>query len=473
MVRLPLPRNLIVSYKLRTFPLYNYIKQSNMNRRNFLKTSSLAGASLTAKATIPTYLSRKDDRKIKIGIMGLGERGRSLLSILLKRKDCEVVALNDIDNAVLRKAPKMIAKAGQSAPVLFADGEKDYLRMLEDEKVDAVIVATPWLWHIPMAMAAMRAGKYVGMEVCGATNIQECWDLVNTYEETGVPCMFMENVCYRRDVMAILNMVREGMFGELVHLEGGYQHDLRHVKFNDGVTPYGTGVKFNEEGYSESKWRTNHSVHRNGEMYPTHGIGPVAQMIDINRGNRFMQLTSTASKARGLHNYIVDHQDGGESHPNAKVEFKLGDVVTTVLQTANGESVILSHDTNLPRPYSLGFRVQGTKGIWMDVNKSLYLEGISKDAHRWEPAEPYLNKFDHPLWKKYEAQAAGAGHGGMDFFVVHDFVEAVKNKTEPPIDVYDAATFMAITPLSEESIATGSAPVGFPDFTKGKWMKRG
>jgi len=183
-------------------------------------------------------------------------------------------------------------------------------------------------------------------------------------------------------------------------------------------------------------------------------------------------LTSTASKARGLHNYIVDHPKGGKGHKNAEVEFKLGDVITTVLQTTNGESVILSHDTNLPRPYSLGFRVQGTKGIWMAVNKSLYLEGISEKSHRWESAEPYLNKFDHPLWKQYEAQAAGAGHGGMDFFVVHDFVESVKNKTEPPIDVYDAATFMAITPLSEESIATGSAPVGFPDFTKGKWMKR-
>jgi predicted dehydrogenase len=302
--------------------------------------------------------------------------------------------------------------------------------------------------------------------------VQECWDLVNVYEETGVPCMFMENVNYRRDIMAILNMVQQGLFGELIHLEGGYQHDLRHVKFNDGQSPYGDGVFFNEQGYSEARWRTDHSVHRNGDLYPTHGIGPVAQMININRGNRFVQLTSTASKARGLHNYIVNHPKGGVDHPNAQVDFKLGDVVTTILQTINKETVLLSHDTNLPRPYSLGFRVQGEKGIWMDVNKSLYLEGISKEEHRWEPAEPYLKQYDHPLWQKYEQQAAGAGHGGMDFFVVHDFVESVKNKTEPPIDVYDAATFMAITPLSEESIATGSAPVGFPDFTKGGWMNR-
>jgi predicted dehydrogenase len=442
-----------------------------MNRRNFLKTSTLAGASLSVNA-MPTYLSRKDDRKIKLGIMGLGERGRSLLGLLLERTDCLVVALNDIDNVVLRKASEMVIKAGQTAPALFANGEKDYLRLLQDEQLDAVIIATPWLWHIPMAIAAMRAGKYAGMEVCGATSVQECWDLVNVYEETGVPCMFMENVNYRRDIMAILNMVQQGLFGELIHLEGGYQHDLRHVKFNDGQSPYGDGVFFNEQGYSEARWRTDHSVHRNGDLYPTHGIGPVAQMININRGNRFVQLTSTASKARGLHNYIVNHPKGGVDHPNAQVDFKLGDVVTTILQTINKETVLLSHDTNLPRPYSLGFRVQGEKGIWMDVNKSLYLEGISKEEHRWEPAEPYLKQYDHPLWQKYEQQAAGAGHGGMDFFVVHDFVESVKNKTEPPIDVYDAATFMAITPLSEESIATGSAPVGFPDFTKGGWMNR-
>ncbi len=449
--------------------------KNHINRRTFLKTTSVASAGIGLASSVvgaPAFLNRKDDRKINIGVMGTGERGRSLLSLLLKRDDCKVVAINDIHKEVLEKASKMVTNAGQTAPKKFGAGEDDWLNMLSMNELDAVIIATPWTLHIPMAIAAMRAGKYVGVEVCGATNLQECWDLVNAYEETGVPCMFLENVSYRRDVMAILNMVRQGLFGEMMHLECGYQHDLRHVKFNDGKSPYGSGVEFGETGYSESKWRTIHSVHRNGDLYPTHGIGPVAQYTNINRGNRFLYLTSTSCKARGLHNYVVDHPKGGKDHPHAQVEFKLGDVTTTVLKTVNGESVILSHDTNLPRPYSLGFRVQGTKGLWMAVNKSLYLEGMSPKSHRWEDAKPYLDKYDHPLWKKYESRAAGAGHGGMDFFVINDFIESVKNKVDPPLDVYDAATYMAITPLSEQSVATGSQPMPFPDFTKGKWMKR-
>ncbi|MGY0041331.1 hypothetical protein [Pedobacter sp. NJ-S-72] len=166
-------------------------------------------------------------------------------------------------------------------------------------------------------------------------------------------------------------MVRQGIFGEILHLQGGYQHDLREVKFNDGIKPYGGGVEFNEKGFSEARWRTNHSVHRNGELYPTHGIGPVAQCININRGNKFLKLNSFATKSRGLHKYVVDK--GGESHPNAKVNFRLGDIVTTTIDCANGETIILQHDTNSPRPYSLGFRVQGTNGLWMDINDSVYI----------------------------------------------------------------------------------------------------
>jgi hypothetical protein len=281
--------------------------------------------------------------------------------------------------------------------------------------------------------------------------------------------MMLENVCYRRDVMAILQMVRQGMFGELIHLQGGYQHDLRGVKLNDGKTAYGIGAEFGEKGFSEAHWRTNHSVHRNGDLYPTHGVGPLAEMLNINYGNRFVSLSSLASKSRGLHNYIVAH--GGENHPNAKVEFKLGDVVITQIKTANGETILLQHDTSLPRPYSLGFRVQGTKGIWMDVNHSLYIEGVSAKPDEWENAGPYLEKYDHPLWKQYGAEAEGAGHGGMDFFVLRAFVEAIKQQTPTPIDVYDSASWSVITPLSEMSIQ-GNQTVEFPDFTSGQWMYR-
>jgi hypothetical protein len=279
--------------------------------------------------------------------------------------------------------------------------------------------------------------------------------------------MIMENVCYRRDVIAVLNMVRQGLFGELLHCQGGYQHDLRHVKFNDGVQPYGGGVEFGKKGYSESEWRTQHSIDRNGDLYPTHGLGPVSTMLDINRGNRMVYLTSTATQSRGLHNYIV--KLGGKSHPNAEVEFKLGDIVTTVIKCANGQTIMLSHDTNSPRPYSLNFRVQGTEGIWMRDNDSIYIEGRSPKEHVWESEEGYMTEYDHPLWKRFEEQASGSGHGGMDFFILRAFIESIKQNVPPPIDVYDAVSLSVICPLSEESISNNSASVEIPDFTRGKW----
>jgi hypothetical protein len=261
--------------------------------------------------------------------------------------------------------------------------------------------------------------------------------------------------------------VRQGLFGELLHCQGGYQHDLRHVKFNDGNGAYGGGVEFGEKGFSEARWRTQHSVNRNGDLYPTHGLGPVSPMLDINRGNRMLHLSSAATQTRGLHKYIVDN--GGEQHPNAKVKFKLGDIVTTVIKCANGQTIMLSHDTNSPRPYSLNFRVQGTQGIWMKDNQSIYIEGMSPEAHRWQSDEEYLKKYDHPLWKRFENEAAGAGHGGMDFFIARAFIEAIKGDAKPVIDVYDAVSMSVISPLSEKSIMLNSASVKIPDFTRGKW----
>jgi predicted dehydrogenase len=321
-----------------------------------------------------------------------------------------------------------------------------------------------------MILDALEAGiTYVGTEVVLGITLDDHWQVVHAAEKYKAQVMMLENVCYRRDVMAILNMVRQGVLGEMVHLQGGYQHDLRGVKFNDGKTPYDSGAEFGEKGYSEARWRTNHSVYRNGDLYPTHGIGPLANLININRGNRMVALCSFGSKSRGLHQYVV--AKGGAQHPNAQVDFKLSDVVTTQIRCAGGETILLQHDTNLPRPYSLGFRVQGTKGIWMDVNKSIYVEGQSK-PHQWEDAKTWLEKYDHPLWKKYGADAQGAGHGGRDFFVLHAFIESVKRQLPTPQDVYDAAAWSAITPLSELSIEKGNETVAFPDFTSGQWMHR-
>ena len=316
----------------------------------------------------------------------------------------------------------------------------------------------------------MKGGKYAGLEVSATVTLQESWDLVNTFEKTGSHCMLLENVCYRRDVMAILNMVRQNVFGEINHLQCGYQHDLREVKFNDGKQAHGGGVEFGEKGYSEARWRTQHSIDRNGDLYPTHGLGPVAEMININRGNQFLYLTSMASPSRSLHKYVVDK--GGADHPNAKVKFKLGDVVQTMIKCANGETILITHDTNSPRPYSLGFRVQGTQGLWMDDGNQIYVEGLSKKAHNWESDEPYLQQYDHAYWKKEGKIAEDAGHGGMDHFVMKDFLDAIRTRTAPSIDVYDAAAWSAISPLSEESIKKGSASIQIPDFTRGKWKTR-
>lgn len=439
-----------------------------MNRRDFVKRTGIAAA---AFSILPASSLIAQRRNVRIGIIGVGLRGQNHLELALMRSDTEVVAICDINERMLTGALDMVKKSGKTTPKVFKDDVNAWKKLLELKDLDGVIIATPWEWHTPMIIGSLEAGiKYVGTEVMLGITLQDHWDVVKAAEKYKGHVMMMENVCYRRDVMAVLNMVRQGMFGELIHLQGGYQHDLRAVKFNDGKQPYGGGVEFGEKGFSEAAWRTNHSVHRDGDLYPTHGIGPIAEMININRGNRFLSLSSFSTKARGLHDYVVNN--GGKDHPNASVEFKLGDVVTTMIKCVNGETILLQHDTNLPRPYSLGFRVQGTKGIWMDVNKSIYIEGISPKAHQWEEAKPYLDKYDHPLWQRWSKETAGAGHGGMDFFVVHALIESIKNQTPTPMDVYDGAAWSAITPLSEKSIELGNETVEFPDFTGGQWMFR-
>ena len=437
-----------------------------MKRKKFIQTSAVAGlgTAILPKLAFSDIVSNK---RIKIGVIGTGLRGQWVLWLAAKYPEIDIPAICDIDDDMIESALKILKDAQKPEPKVYKKGDEDFRNMVTNEELDGVYIATPWEWHAEMALAAMKAGKHVGTEVPAALTVDDCWDLVNISEKTGKFCMIMENVCYRRDVMAVLNMVRQGLFGELLHCQGGYQHDLRHVKFNDGKQPYGGGVEFGSKGYSESKWRTNHSVNRNGDLYPTHGLGPVSTMLDINRGNRMVHLTSTATQSRGLHNYIV--KLGGKEHPNAKVQFKLGDIVTTVIKCANGQTIMLSHDTNSPRPYSLNFRVQGTKGIWMRDNDSIYIEGRSTEEHLWESEEEYMQEYDHPLWKRFENEASGSGHGGMDFFILRAFVESIKQDVPPPIDVYDAVSMSVICPLSEESIANNSTSVEIPDFTRGKW----
>jgi hypothetical protein len=437
-----------------------------LNRRKFIKTSALAG---TAALMTPKTLFSKN-KKIKIGFIGTGLRGQWMVHLSTKYPEVSIPAICDIDKNMIASTVKILKKSGREEPRIYSNGDEDFINMVKNEDLDAVYIATPWEWHHPMAIASMENGIHVGTEVPAALTVQDCWDLVNTSERTGKHCMIMENVNYRRDVMAVLNMVREGLFGEILHCQGGYQHDLRHVKFNDGLQPYGGGVEYGEKGFSEAKWRTQHSIDRNGDLYPTHGLGPVSNVLDINHGNKMQFLTSMATQARGLNKYIRDN--GGNDHPNSKINFKCGDIITTTIKCYNGQTIVLSHDTNNPRPYSLNFRVQGTKGIWQKDNRSIYLEGLSTESHIWESEDAYLKKYDHPLWKRFESKASGSGHGGMDFFVLRDFINSIKNKTRPPIDVYDAASLSVISPLSEKSIRLGSAAVKIPDFTRGKWKNK-
>jgi hypothetical protein len=440
----------------------------NFKRRDFIKTAAIASAGI-AMAPAIAFGNPLKSSKLRIGLIGLGLRGEWHLANSLNRNDVEVTAICDIDPMRLEISRKRIADSGKKKAMEFGKDDFDYRNLLNHKDVDAVIISTPWLWHTPMAVDSMKAGKFTGLEVSAATSLRECWDLVEAHEETGAHLMILENVNYRRDVLAVMNMVKQNVFGELLHFRCGYQHDLRHVKFNNGKQAYGGGVLFGSEATSEAAWRTQHSLKRNADLYPTHGIGPIAAYADINRGNKFLSLSSHATKARGLNKYIVDQ--AGEDHPNAKLKWKLGDIVTTTINTANGETIIVTHDTNLPRPYSLGFRVQGTKGLWEVDGNRIYVEGKS-DPHRWDEADKWLEEYDHPLWKKFSNDAEGAGHGGMDFFVLNAFVESAKLNIAPPLDVYDAASWSAITPLSEISIANNGEVQDFPDFTRAKWIKR-
>lgn len=448
-----------------------------MDRKKFLKTA--AGASLAGMFMPQLFFSNSNISlpKVRIGIIAAGLRGQSHINVLAKRDDIEIVAIADPDTKMVERAQKILNKHGLKNAIEYTNGNYDYKKLLERKDIDAVIISSPWEWHYQQGIEAMEAGKIVGMEVGGALNLDECWGYIKAYEKTKTPLMTLENVCYRRDVMAILNMQRQGMFGEIVHGQGGYMHDLRGILFNDG-TSNKPGVEYGEKGFSEAKWRTQHYIKRNGELYPTHGLGPIAVYMDINRGNRMTHLTSYSSKSIGLENFLKNHPEGGANHPNKNIKFKQGDVVTTMIACENGETILLTHDSSLQRPYNLGFKLQGTDGLWQDFGWGefnqghIYFEKLMKHSHRWENTEEWMKKYDHPMWKKYEAKAAGAGHGGMDFFVLNTFIECIKRKIDFPLDVYDLASWYSITPLSEQSIKLRNKSVDIPDFTRGKYKTR-
>ena len=394
-------------------------------------------------------------RAVRLGIIGLGGRGLSQTSTLLQMKDIEVSAVCDSYEDRVAEGKKLVNEQRGYDPA----GETDYRKVIDRDDVEAVLVFSSWETHLDICIYAMRAGKRVATEVGGANSLEDCWRLVRTFEQTGIECMMLENCCYGKEEMTLLNMVRKGLFGTLVHCEGGYRHDLRSEIGNGDINRH---------------YRQRHFLHRNGELYPTHELGPIAQYLNINRGNRMVSLVSMASKAAGLHEWLAEHR---ADSPLVQAQVNEGDIVTTMIKCANGETIVLTHDCTLPRPYSRGGVIQGTRGIWMEDNRSIYIEGMSPgDAghwtHRWESDQKYMEEYEHPLWREYEEFGLRGGHGGMDYLALRAFIQSVQNGSTPPIDTYDTASWMAITALSEESIAMGSLSVPVPDFTGGRWLQK-
>ncbi len=435
----------------------------SMSRREFIKANAAAAVSATAAgAILPDFLfpygeslSQAAPRPVRVAVIGTGNRGRSLLGDLLSMKGLEFPALCDIQPANLALAQDLVVKAGFDKPEGYGNGEQDYKRLLERDDIDAVIIATYWEWHTPMAMDAMKAGKYAGVEVPAAYTLEECWDLVKTHEATKVPCMMLENWSFRRDNLAVLNMIRLGLLGEIVHCHCAHSHDCIDHWFFDPET----GL---------DRWPAKYLVDHNRDQYPTHQLGPVLSWLDIGCGDYFDRISSTATNAAGINDYFL-HRFGPD-HPSAKRAFRQGDIVSSVVRTKKGKSLVINYDMQLPRPYDNRWMVQGTRGIYDEDRSVVYLHGRSPMYHEWEPFGPYQELHEHPWWRAIRNEAAAAGHGGTDYLELKLFVEAVRNRTQTPLDVYDAALMSANGPLSEESIAKGGAPIPYPDFTGGRWQ---
>ncbi|MDP4133618.1 MAG: Gfo/Idh/MocA family oxidoreductase [Bacillota bacterium] len=396
--------------------------------------------------------------KIKVGIIGLGARGTYMITNLLADlEDLDIVAVSDLYDFKIEDNLRRLKAKG-----IEPWATKNYLDILEDKEIEVVFIFASWEAHIKLACEAMEHGKAVGLEVGGAYSINDCFKLVETQERTGTFFMMLENCCYGRDEMLVMNMVRQGLFGDVVHCRGGYRHDLRN-----------SIARGEDENYKH--YRQRNYLNRNCDNYPTHALGPIAKILDINRGNRIVSVISQSSSSKGMHEYIKNNPERDQEL--LKRDFALGDVVNTILKCAHGETISLTLGTTLPGYYSRNFEVRGTKGSYVEENKSIFLEsdhGGKGYEDNWTPhfnnASDYYEKYDHPLWKKTLQEGLKGGHGGMDGMVIGAFIEAYKKGLPSPIDVYDAATWMAVTVLSEESIAKGGAPAFMPDFTGGAWV---
>jgi predicted dehydrogenase len=429
---------------------------TGLTRRTVLQAAGGIAAGLTIGRTAvaaPATMGRSGaNDRITCAVIGVGNRGSSLLSVINARKDVDVVAVCDLVGSRVQSAQDVVEKTGRPRPEGFDKGPLDYRRLLERKDIDAVVVATPMADHARMSIDALSAGKAALSEVAAATTLDDCWGLVRAVEQTGGFYMMAENVCYYRDLLAVLNMVRKGVFGELTYGECGYVHDCRYLDF----TPEG-GLT----------WRGEQTRDEVGNRYPTHSLGPMARFMDINGADRFISLVSMSSRALGPQHYAA--QKFGADSPAAKMHYKRGDTNTTLIRTAKGAVIDLRYDTGSNRPHHMTtyHNLQGEKASFQSWPGEVWIEGRSKESV-WEPFSQYVAEYDHPWWKESGDEAAKSGHGGADYFVMKDFFESLRAKRPSPIDVYDAVVWSAIMPLSAESVTRGSVSIAFPDFLKNR-----
>ncbi len=391
--------------------------------------------------------------QVRLGVIGTGGRGNSLIDNFAAMPEVRIAALCDVVRDKALNTQARLEKAGKLpvAPVLYTDGDHAFENLVKRDDLDLVVVATPWVWHTPMAVAAMKAGKHVAVEVPAARTIEDCWQLVRTSEATRRHCIQLENCCYGENELMVLNMTRVGLFGELTHGACAYNHDLRAELFSN---------------QGEGLWRRFEHLNRNGNLYPTHGLGPVAHYMNINRGDRFEYLTSMSSLSAGLETYRKEHVPAGD--PRQKEVYKEGDFNSSLIRTNQGRVINLEHNVSSPQPYDRVNLIAGTKGIFRDYPPRIYMDGDAQEE--FGPLDPYKARFEHSYWKETgELARRLGGHGGMDFVMAYRLVKCIREGQPPDIDVYDAAAWSAPGPLSELSVARGSAPVPFPDFTGGKW----
>lgn len=446
----------------------NYAEQS---RRAFLKVVTAAGAAaaavggqpaqagLFAKGSSVMGLKVAPMKSVRVAFIGLGARGGGHLGSMLKIEGAEITAVCDTHEGTRKSAVARVVKDGRKEPASFGEkGPDDYKRMLEREDIDMVIVATPWEDHARMCIDALKAGKHAFTEVPMAITTDECWQMVDAAEKAQKNCMMLENVNYGREELFCLNIVRQGLLGELLHAEAAYIHELRG--------------QMNQVEHGTGSWRTLHYAKRNGNLYPTHGLGPVAQYMNINRGDRFDYMSAVASPAMGRAlwakaKFPPDHKW------NQIKEWNCGDMVTTIIKTVKGRSLMVQWDETSPRPYTRHNLIQGTKGTFAGFPNRLACEGVTGNTHGWvedEKLEEIMKKYEHPLWTKMgEYAKKNGGHGGMDFIMLWRVIYCLRNGEPLDQDVYDGAAWSVIGPLSEKSIANRSQSQDIPDFTRGAW----